>query len=547
MERVEINCELLVVGGGMAGCYGAIRGASLGLDTILVEKANTKRSGAGAVGLDHLATWMPDYHGKKGISSDDIAEAHAKAFGYMAQLDLYKVAYKNSFDRILDLEKMGVNIRYEKSPVEFPGGVRLVKQASKYVDTINYDGRDMKRRMTEECHRRGVKIVNRVMITDPIVREGRIVGAVGVGTRDGKLYIFRAKAVILSTARIAGGRFFAEPGPGAGVMMNLRWPPSATGDGKTFALRAGAEVINMEYTQPMLTSKNLVRGGGFPNIGTYAPPGRSVDAYGNQLQAPKGHGHFEDAPKEMPKDMVPDKNPLIELAKGNGPIYGDLTQGTEDEIQYVEWSATHEGLSWAFMHIMKQEGLDFRTHMIELNQGEVELGNVASAGLWVESNCETPVKGLFAAGDEIGAIPLLCGNGALTLGWYSAECAKDYLDKANAAPGFSDDCDEINAVEAYCSAALDCADGNRWQDAQIALNSIMSFYCNKQKTEAMLYRGLENLDDLKANMNIKADNPHELHRALEMRNLTLSAECMLQGARERKETRMLETPLPKFR
>jgi succinate dehydrogenase/fumarate reductase flavoprotein subunit len=466
---------------------------------------------------------------------DDLIEDHTDKVGGMIHQDLLHVIATNALDRIHDLEKMGVKIRYSQSKV--PGNYILVRQVQRVVNTLNFDGRDMKINMTGEVKRRGAKIVSRVMVEGLIVREGRVVGAVGVGTRDQKLYVFRAQAVILSTARISGGRMFNEPGPGAGVAFNLRWPPSETGDGKAMAFKAGAELINLEFSHHRVNIKNLVRGGGLP-YNSYSPAGQGINGFGKVIMQPE-KDVFEDSTEGIYN--APKHKLIDELTQGRGPIYCDLTQGTEEEIKFSEWSLTHEGGCYSLLHLMKQEGMDLRTHKLEMGPGEIELGNFGAGGVYVDGKCQSTIPGLFAAGDEMGGVPLACAPGAIATGWYAAEQAADFIQKEVAASSIGEDEQEIQEIEDLCQSYLDHKDGNRWQDVQIALNRIMSYYALNMKSEKMLIRGLENLDDLKKHAELKATNTHELMRCLEMKNLMENAELIMLANLERKESRKIKS------
>jgi succinate dehydrogenase/fumarate reductase flavoprotein subunit len=52
-QEQEISADVLVIGGGIAGCWTAIGAARQGLNVVLVEKGDTIRSGAGGPGCDH--------------------------------------------------------------------------------------------------------------------------------------------------------------------------------------------------------------------------------------------------------------------------------------------------------------------------------------------------------------------------------------------------------------------------------------------------------------------------------------------------------------
>ena len=150
-------------------------------------------------------------------------------------------------------------------------------------------------------------------------------------------------------------------------------------------------------------------------------------------------------------------------------------------------------------------------------------------------------SGLFVAGDEMGGLPLGCAPGALATGWYAAEEAADYLKKNQSALLVDESEEEIQELEETCLSYLERKEGNRWQDAQITLNRLMSYYGLNLKTENMLKKGMENLDDLKKHAEMKADNTHELIRCLEMKNLFTNAELILMGNLERKESRKIKS------
>jgi len=533
LEREILYCDLLVVGAGLAGCMAAIKGSDLGLDTIVVEKANAYRSGAAATGVDHIWAHFPEIQGPIGYTVDDLVEDHMDKVGGMIHEDLLRVVAVNALDRIHDLEKMGVKIRYGDSKV--PGGYIVVRQIHSVVNTLNFDGRDMKVKMAREMKKRGARIINRVMITGLLKKEGMVTGAIGIGTRDKKIYLFKSKAVIMSTARISGGRMFNEPGPGAGTAFNVRWPGSETGDGKIAALNAGAELINLEFSHHRINFKNFVRGGGLP-YNSYSPAGQGINGFGDVIMPPE-KDLFENSTEGIYN--APKLKLIDELNQGRGPIYCDLTEGTEEEIRFSEWSLTHEGGGFALMHMMKNEGVDFRSHKFEMGPGEIELGNFGAGGIYVDGKCRSTVPGLFAAGDEMGGVPLGCAPGALATGWYAAERAADYINRNNIAKGHDEEA--VDKLESLCLSFLEKEDGFRWQDAQIALNRIMSYYATHLKTEKMLERGLENLDYLQCHNDIKADNAHELMRCMEMHNLIENAKLILQGNLERKESRKIKS------
>ena len=110
--------------------------------------------------------------------------------------------------------------------------------------------------------------------------------------------------------------------------------------------------------------------------------------------------------------------------EGKGPFYLDLTGGTEEEIRYIEWSIGNEGKGSLFLDYLKnQEGFDFRKDKLEWLPNSREMAGTAASGFWVDTNMETEVPNLFAAGDDVGGVPWMCSPGAFTMGWRAGEMA----------------------------------------------------------------------------------------------------------------------------
>ena len=251
------------------------RAGELNSKVILVDKSNPERSGCAATGVDHIWAYFPEVQGAEGVSLDDMVQDHVDniARGLVNREVLHYVA-RTALDRILDLEALGVKIRYDDSSL--PGKFRLQYQLHRCRNTLHYDGREVKRYLTNAVRERGVQVLDRVMATDLLVADGQVAGVVGYGTRDGKLHIIHAKSVIMSCGRM--NRMYRTP---VGLSFTTRMPPTNTGDGKASMFRAGVELINMEFSSApgRWASKNFVRGGGLPG-GSYQPSGVGVNALG---------------------------------------------------------------------------------------------------------------------------------------------------------------------------------------------------------------------------------------------------------------------------
>lgn len=525
LQIVEHSCDVCVVGGGLAGCMAAIRAGELNDSVVLMDKSNPERSGCAATGIDHIWAYFPEVQKAEGVSLEDLVEEHVNtvAKGLINKNIIHYIA-DTSLDRILDLERFGMKIRYEDSSL--PGKFRLQYQLHSCRNTLHFDGRDVKRYLTQQVRKRGVTVLDRVMATELLVNDGQIAGAVGYGLRDGCLHVIRAKAVIMAAGR--PNRLYKTF---SGLIFNTRMPPALTGDGKAAMFRAGVELINMEFVSipGRWSSKNLVRGGGLPG-GSYQPPGIGLNAPGEVIR-PRNHEMA--VWKGVATSFGTGKTFMSELKSGRGPIYADMSWGSDEDQAYMNWAISHEGSGSAFLYLNEQYGIDFRKHKIEIWPLEPEHSAAAAGGPIVDSTCQTTLAGLFAAGDEAGGIPQSVVPGALTMGYLAAESAVAFSRNVTHIPEAS----PHSALLDFCQGILNRASGDNWKEAQAFIQNVMTDYNVPYRSGTMAKRGLESLDYLEQTMELVADNPHEMIHCLEMRNLIECGQVVFRSTIERCESR----------
>ena len=525
-HEVILETDVLVIGGGIAGCMAAIRACELGSKVILLEKGNTRRSGASATGIDHCWAYIPEIHGPE-YTVEDMVEDHSRnADGFIFKNIVYYIA-ANAYQRILDLERFGVPIRDEN------GKFRLIKKIHRVPSFVHFAGRDMKVKLTQEAHKRGVKIINRVMVTDLIMKENEVIGCVGLSTRTPDIYIFKVKSVVITTGSIF--RLYRNP---TGMPFNLGFPPSDTGDGSAMALRAGASLINMEFQTIQTGPKNFQRCG----RGTYVP-GLMRNGLGLQL----GEGPKPDEGVRMLRNATTAgtmhravESPMgfqQELLEGRGPIYMDCTANTIKQNEYIKWALGNEGNA-VFLEYLSQNNIDLGKDLIEFTSYEPKLSN-GNSGIYINDRCESTLSGVYAAGDAIGGVLRAVCPGALSLGWLAGEQAANRsrnikqrdlnLSREKVVRERHEMVDEISGRKT----------GATWKEAQLTLQNIMEYYCGLVRSETMLKTGLERLFRLRTWMQneVYVTKPHERYRACEIFNLVDIAEAIMTAALERKESR----------
>jgi len=545
LKVIPIETDVLIIGGGLAGCMAAIKASEEGGPRItLVEKSNTLASGCGGSGIDHLWSYIPPIHEKMGYTLQDMADDHRLGMGNgFFRKDLFYLTAGTMYDRMLDLERFGLRFRYDDSKA--PGNFRVVQQFHSVPATFNFDGAPIKIKLTSEAKRRGVHIINRVQMTDLVVTEGQIAGVVGVGTRTADIYFFRAKAVVL-----ASGRSNRLGRHSNGIDFNTRIPSSMSGDGTSMAIRAGLPIVNIEFLSGRVLAVNAPKKTFGDPRGTMQPAGRIIDGRGNVLVPRTQFYDWETLGKEKWTPEV--RRIWFEERKvvrggahqfitkshkeGGGPFFLDFSEATDDEGDYIEWSIRNEGKGTQLMRYLKEEeSFSIKGNALEYADFyDRELSGTAQKGVWVDKDLETGIKNLFAAGDEIGGFAWQCGPGAITQGWHAGAMAAI---RARAQKGLLPVSEEAMRVrKEMCSRIINCEFGFYWKEVEIYVQNLMDFYCGDIRSEGLLRRGIERLENAKV-AQFRAENPHELCRCLDVHSIIDNAELVLRASLERKESR----------
>jgi succinate dehydrogenase/fumarate reductase flavoprotein subunit len=547
LNVIPVETDVLVIGGGLAGCMAAIKATESGLSVTIAEKANTAHSGCAGSGIDHAWGYVPPVHEKMGWKIEDMLDDHIQAYSFVNK-DLFYLVAGTMYDRMLDLEKFGLKFRFDDSKI--PGKFRLVPQFHSVPDTFNFEGREIKKRLTEEAQRRGVKIINRVMVTDLLSTDGHVSGALGVQTRTSDIYSLRAKAIVLTT-----GRSTRLSRNVTGIDFDLRVPGSLSGDGKAMALREGADLANMELLAPggVMVRNYHQTGGPAGGMATWHPASDVINAKGDVVYQRAYFFDFEHYFKEKIDAAEQRRKWLEELPRHwpgltrdeyikAGPLYGGCSaDATDYEIEYIRWSNSNEGKCylWSKHHLDEEMKFDWKKDRVELGPRHRELAGTSAAGVVVNKNLETTLKGLFAAGDEVAGLPWSASPGAIAMGWHAGDMAARHAKEADDLLPVNEE--RLNNLKELCSGMMKAAEGFYWKEVELAVQNIMDLNCGDIRTEPMLKRGIALLQEMKE-APMKADNPHELARCLEVKSIIDNAEMVTSASLERTESRNRPVP-----
>ena len=417
MKQKRLKTDILIIGGGTAGCYAALTIAAKSDAQILIcEKAHIKRSGCLAAGVNALNAYITEGR----VPQDYVDYAKRDADGIVRE-DLLLTMSERLNAVTARLEQLGLVILKDKDGKYVTRGNRNLK--------IN--GENIKPILAEAVEKLPqVTVYNRVNITDFAVENGRIQGAFGIGIEDETFYAIEAKAVLVATGGAAG--LYKPNNPGFS-RHKMWYPPFNTGAGYAMGIRAGAEMTTFEMRFIALRCKD-----------TIAPTGTLAQGVGaKQINS---HGEvYEQKYGLTTSERV--YGTVNENLEGRGPCFlqtEGITPEQDDALMKAYLNmAPSQTLKWIESGKMpSQQNVE-----IEGTEPYIVGGHTAS-GYWVDTRRATTIPGLYAAGDVAGGCPQKYVTGALAEGEIAGEAMVDFLKTASAPAAVAEETVQAHIAEA---------------------------------------------------------------------------------------------------
>ena len=509
-----LHTDILIVGGGTAGCYAAltIREKS-DYSIIIAEKANIKRSGCLAAGVNAINAYIV-----KGRKPEDYVEYAKKDADGIVREDLL-MTMSEGLNRVTEkMEKLGLVILKDENGEYVARGNRNIK--------IN--GENMKPLLASavECLP-NVTVLNRINITDYIVENNTIRGAFGFSMEENTAYEIRAKKVLCATGGAAG--LYRPNNPGFS-RHKMWYPPFNTGAGYAMGIRSGAEMTTFEMRFIALRCKD-----------TIAPTGTIAQGVGAKQVNAKGEV-YEDKYGLTTSERV--YGTVMENLEGRGPCYL-RTEGISDEQD--------ESLKKAYLNMAPSQTLKWIESGKKPSEQNVEIegtepyivGGHTASGYWVDTDRQTTIHGLYAAGDVAGGCPQKYVTGAMVEGEIAALHMVKELDAGQELP--VNEAEEETALEEkikeynhYLTGTNDMFTVEALEEAMQKVmdnyaGGISTHYQFNEKQLALAKDKIKQLIELSED--VAAEDIHELMFVYELRERLTVCLVVIAHLEARKETR----------
>ena len=509
-----LHTDILIVGGGTAGCYAAltIREKS-DYSIIIAEKANIKRSGCLAAGVNAINAYIV-----KGRKPEDYVEYAKKDADGIVREDLL-MTMSEGLNRVTEkMEQLGLVILKDENGEYAARGNRNIK--------IN--GENMKPLLASAVESLpNVTVLNRINITDYIVEDNTIRGAFGFSMEENTAYEIRAKKVLCATGGAAG--LYRPNNPGFS-RHKMWYPPFNTGAGYAMGIRSGAEMTTFEMRFIALRCKD-----------TIAPTGTIAQGVGAKQVNAKGEV-YEDKYGLTTSERV--YGTVMENLEGRGPCYL-RTEGISDEQD--------ESLKKAYLNMAPSQTLKWIESGRKPSEQNVEIegtepyivGGHTASGYWVDTDRQTTIHGLYAAGDVAGGCPQKYVTGAMVEGEIAALHMVKELDAGQELPG--NEAEEEKALEEkikeynhYLTGTNDMFTVEALEEAMQKVmdnyaGGISTHYQFNEKQLALAKDKIKQLIELSED--VAAEDMHELMFVYELQERLTVCLAVIAHLEARKETR----------
>ena len=518
----RLTTDVLIIGGGTAGCYAALkRREKSDASIIIAEKANIKRSGCLAAGVNAINAYIVE-----GRKPEDYVEYAKKDADDIVREDLLLTMSERLNEVTAKMEKLGLVILKDENGRYVARGNRNIKINGENIKPILADAVNSLENVT---------VINRLNITDYIVKDNTILGAVGFNIDTGEAYEIRAKKVLCATGGAAG--LYKPNNPGFS-RHKMWYPPFNTGAGFAMGINAGAEMTTFEMRFIALRCKD-----------TIAPTGTIAQGVGAKQVNSLGEVYENRYGLTTSLRVY---GTVRENIEGRGPCYL-RTEGISSEQD--------ESLKKAYLNMAPSQTLKWIESGKNPSEQNVEIegtepyivGGHTASGYWVDTNRRTTINGLYAAGDVAGGCPQKYVTGAMAEGEIAAEDIVKELNRSD----ITENTFSQSTADEYADKLTDerIKEYNEYlrredkdtifstEELEEAMQKVMDTYAGgigshyqfNEKQLKLAKEKIEQIETLSEKANAK--DYHELMFVYELKERLTVCQVLIEHLKARKETR----------
>lgn len=509
--RIEnLQTDVLIIGGGTAGCYAALTISEHSDAKVLIcEKAHIKRSGCLAAGVNALNAYIVE-----GRTPQDYVDYARKDADGIVRGDLLLTMSERLNSVTERLEKLGLVILKDKEGKYVTRGNRNLKINGENIKPILADA-------VNELD--NVTALNRVNITDYAVENNHINGAFGIGIENDTFYVIKAKAVIIATGGAAG--LYKPNNPGFS-RHKMWYPPFNTGAGFAMGINAGAEMTTFEMRFIALRCKDTIAPTGTLAQGVGA---KQINSLGEVYETKYGITTSQRVYGTVNENL-----------NGRGPCYLQTEGITEEQDESLLKAYLNMAPSQTIKWIESGKNPSQQNVEIEGTEPYIVGGHTAS-GYWVDTNRKTTIDGLYAAGDVAGGCPQKYVTGALAEGEIAALSVVEYIKDKKVAT--IDDKVVNNHIDEVENFLKDKHCKFTTEQLEEAMQTVMDSYAGGIKTNYRFNEKQLEIADYKIKQlmelskDLYAEDFQELMYIYELRERLTVCRSVIAHLKARKETR----------
>ena len=520
-ETQVLSTDLLIIGGGIAGVMAAIKAGEKGVKVLVVEKAVTGWAGEVPTTGGYSAIIPPGYN------LDDFVQWAAENGDYLSNQDWSRAFGGDLYKTIMEVAGWGLPFHKEGNEV------KIFSKMKHYANVVFYPKTFMLK-LKKVAVTKGVTFLDKVFVSDLIVQDGAVSGAVGIGVIDGKFYLMKSKGVIIATGGVRSKR-----------PRGFSW---CNGEGVRMAYQAGAELTNAEFLNHYIP---------FSKEWTASTRQAIYYFYVNNKGEKVVVKHFPEMAMGLTtRGQMEDQIKITEavareIMAGNGPVRLDTSTGTPEELAvargtYADYHIVrHHKLlpdPWELPRV--KAGIDIEKEKIEMEP--VFIGGQGT--IRVDLDCRTSLGRLWAAGDACAVgcswagarttgtypavgIPFGMVSGfraGVSIGTFVREASEPRIDLS-----------QVERSKEKLYAPLAREKGPNYRDLIVAVHGVtMPMKYNFFRRGDRLKEAIEKIEEVKDKLKqAPARDSHELVKLLETESLAVSAEMTFRAALMRTESR----------